>query len=92
MRAVAGARAGAARGNLRCGLPRRARVAGGLDAYDRLPAPLRRWLAQAVLPWSVRSARRLWQRALAESGGDVARALARLDEAEARQLARESCL
>jgi len=77
------------RRNLRSGFRRRARVAQGLDAYDRLPAPLRRWLAQAALPWSVRSAQRLWRRALAESDGDVARALARLDAAEARQLSRE---
>jgi len=77
------------RRNLRSGFRRRARVAQGLDAYDRLPAPLRRWLAQAALPWSARSARRLWRRALAESDGDVARALARLDAAEARQLSRE---
>lgn len=77
------------RRNLRSGFPRRARAARGLDAYDRLPAPLRHWLAQAALPWSVRSAQRLWQRALAESGGDVTHALARLDAAEARQLARE---
>ena len=77
------------RRNLRSGLPRRARAARGLEAYDRLPAPLRHWLAQAALPWSVRSARRIWQRALSESGGDVARALARLDAAEARQLSGE---
>jgi len=77
------------RRNLRSGFPRRARAGRGLEAYDRLPAPLRRWLAQAALPWSARSARRLWRRALAESDGDVARALARLDAAEARQLSRE---
>ena len=77
------------RRNLRSGFPRRARAGRGLEAYDRLPTPLRRWLAQAALPWSVRSARRLWLRALAESDGDVARALARLDAAEAAQLLRE---
>jgi len=75
--------------NLRSGFSRRARAARGLSDYDSLPAPLRRWLAQAALPWSVRSARRLWDRAMAESGGDVARAVARLDAAEARQLSRE---
>lgn len=77
------------RRNLSTGFPRRARAVRGLDAYDRLPAPLRRWLAQAALPWSVRSAQRLWRRALAETGGDVARTLARLDAAEAAQLSRE---
>ena len=77
------------RRNLRSGFARRARAGQALEAYDGLPAPLRRWLAQAALPWSPRSARRLWGRALDESGGDVAQALARLDAAEARQLARE---
>jgi hypothetical protein len=77
------------RRNLRSGFPGRVRAARPLDAYDRLPAPLRRWLAQAALPWSVRSADRLWRRALAQCGGDEARALERLDAAEARQLARE---
>jgi len=76
-------------GNLQSGFPRRRRPARGMDAYDRLPAPLRGWLAQAALPWSVRSVRRLWRRAVARSGGDVAQALARLDAAEARRLARE---
>jgi len=76
--------------NLRCGFARRRRAVRGLEDYDRLPPPLRHWLAQAALPWSVRSARQVWRRALAESGGDVARALARLDAAEARQLSRES--
>ena len=80
------------RRNLRAGFVRRARAGRGLSDYDRLPAPLRRWLAQAALPWSPRSARRLWGRALAESGGDVAQALARLDAAEARQLSRESVI
>ncbi|RXV64003.1 hypothetical protein C6W92_07975 [Roseovarius sp. A46] len=45
---------------------------------------------QAALPWSVRSAQRLWRRALAESGGDVAWALSRLDAVEARQLSCQS--
>ena len=77
------------RQNMQCGFPRRRRSMRGMDAYDGLPAPLRGWLAQAVLPWSVRSARRLWRRAMARSGGDVAQALAHLDAAEARCLARE---
>lgn len=77
------------RRNLRSGFAGRVRAARALDAYDRLPAPLRRWLAQAALPWSPRSADRLWRRALVQSGGDEARALERLDAAEAGQLSRE---
>lgn len=58
--------------------------------FDRLPPAARRWLAQAVLPWSARSVRRLWGRALRDAGGDEAAALARLDRAEAARLMRES--
>lgn len=75
--------------NLRSPLARR-RPGEGLDAFDRLPPPLRRWLAGAALPWSVRSARRLWRRVLRETGGDTACALARLDKIERARLNRES--
>ena len=57
--------------------------------HDRLPAPLRAWLAQAALPWSAQSAARLWQRALHETRCPDA-ALARLQSAEAKTLAREA--
>lgn len=56
--------------------------------YDRLPPGLRRWLASAALPWSARSAARIWQRALRETGSEAV-ALARLTAAEARSLAQE---
>jgi hypothetical protein len=59
-----------------------------MGRHDRLPAPLRRFLIHAALPWSAESALRLWQRALARTGCEAA-ALARLAEAEARTLARE---
>ncbi len=72
--------------NLRTGLRRRA---GGMAAYDGLPPPLRAWLAGAALPWSAHSARRLWQRALAE-GCCHEKARARLDLAEARALMRDA--
>ncbi len=76
-------------GNLAATLPR-----GGsgrpMAQYDRLPAELRLWLAGAALPWSAASALRLWQRALREAGGDISRARARLDRAEARMLTREA--
>ncbi|EPX75592.1 DUF6525 family protein [Salipiger mucosus] len=60
-----------------------------MAAYDRLPPELRRWLAGAVLPWSPRSALRLWRRLAADHGGDAAAKLARLSEIEARTLARD---
>jgi hypothetical protein len=75
--------------NLRSPAIRR-RSAGGLSAYDRLPEPVRRWVAQAALPWSARSVRGVWARALSAAGGCEAAALARLDRIEARALAREA--
>jgi len=71
--------------NLRTALPTRR---AAMSDFDRLPAPLRSWLRHAVLPWSARSARRIWSRALAETGSEAA-ALARLDLAEARTLSRD---
>ncbi|MFC2969079.1 DUF6525 family protein [Acidimangrovimonas pyrenivorans] len=59
-----------------------------MAAYDRLPPPLRAWLAQAVLPWSARSASRAWASALRRADGDPDRARVLLTEAETRQLAR----
>jgi Family of unknown function (DUF6525) len=55
-----------------------------MQAFDSLPAPLRRWLAQAALPWSAQSALRIWRRA----GGGAA-ALDRLTRAETAMLARD---
>ena len=55
-----------------------------MAAYDRLPADLRAWLAQAALPWSPASALRIWRRA-----GSPAAAFARLDAAEQAALARD---
>ncbi|MBK5928417.1 hypothetical protein CCR87_13925 [Rhodobaculum claviforme] len=60
-----------------------------MRAFDRLPPDLRAWLHGAALPWSPRSALRLWRRALADTG-DPAAARARMDAAEARTLARDS--
>lgn len=73
--------------NLNSGLRR---SAGSMRLHDSLPAPLRGWLKQAALPWSERSARRVWDRALRDSRGDVVAAVARLDRAEARLLARDA--
>lgn len=60
-----------------------------MAAHDRLPPTLRRWLIHAALPWSARSALRLWQRALRETGSESA-ALARLAAAEAATLRLEA--
>lgn len=68
-------------------LRRRARARPVMHEFDRLPGPLRRWLAQAALPWSLRSARRIYLRELARAG-DAACALERLSRIEAGMLAR----
>ncbi|MDX5384023.1 MAG: DUF6525 family protein [Rhodobacterales bacterium] len=79
------------RANLASGLSRRRKPRPARDPmaeFDRLPPELRRWLAQAALPWSPRSALRAWQRALAQSRAPQD-ALARLDALQAARLARD---
>lgn len=75
--------------NLVTSLRRRARP-HPMAHYDRLPAELRLWLAGAALPWSPHSALRLWMRLDRECGGDTIAMRQRLDEAEARMLARDT--
>lgn len=59
-----------------------------MNRYDALPPELRRWMAQAVLPWSPTSCLRIWRRALAEDQ-DVGKAWASLKAAESNMLARQ---
>ncbi|MFG6508908.1 MULTISPECIES: DUF6525 family protein [unclassified Sulfitobacter] len=75
--------------NLRSGLKQRRRQGNPMAAFDQLPPPLRAWLAQAALPWSPRSAHRLWCRALQRCKGDVAQAVSHLSRAERRMLAQD---
>lgn len=67
----------------------RQRRAAPMRAFDRLPAALRNWLAQAALPWSVTSALRLWHKAMRETG-DESVAIARLSACELRLVARDA--
>lgn len=67
--------------------PRR-RTTDPMAAFDALPRPLRHWLAQAALPWSPASCRRLWAQAIAR-GASPADALAHLDRAQTRAMQRE---
>lgn len=74
--------------NLRSSLKRSGRRAEPMTAYDRLPEELRSWLAQAALPWSTRSALRLWHRALRSCNGDAEAArqeLSRIERANLRK-------
>lgn len=67
----------------------RRRSADPMAAFDALPAPLRCWLAQAALPWSPASCRRLWHKARS-AGASIQETLAILDQAEHRALQRET--
>lgn len=71
-----------------CSLRRKRRVGDPMDAFDGLPAPVRQWVAQAALPWSPNSVRRIWSKSRAKGLSD-ADALLSLAEAEARTLARD---
>lgn len=79
------------RGNLCSALSRRRRARPARDPmaeFDQLPADLRRWLATAALPWSPRSALRVYAAAMRLRPCPVA-ALARLDAVQAARLARD---
>jgi hypothetical protein len=70
------------------GLPVRKREGNVMTAYDSLPPQLRRWMQGAVLPWSPRSCRAIWQK-VKQRGGSDAEATARLAAVEAAMLARD---
>lgn len=78
-----------ARSNVASSLRRRA-APNPMAEFDALPPEVRGWIAEAVLPWSARSVRRLWREAMAQAGGDAAAARARLDQAQARLIARDA--
>lgn len=67
-------------------LVRKQRTGDPMAIYDGLPAALRQWLAEAALPWSPTSARRIWVRARAK-GLSCEEALQMLNRAEAKTLA-----
>lgn len=69
-------------------LKRRRRSGDPMHAFDALPAPLRRWLAGAALPWSPASCRRVWDRAR-RRGLSTQDTLRLLSRAEQNTLARD---
>lgn len=69
-------------------LRRRRRSNDPMRDFDALPPEVRRWLAGAILPWSPRSCRRIWQPSRAK-GESTEGMLARLDRAEQKTLARD---
>lgn len=76
--------------NLKTSLRKRRRAGDPMREFDHLPRTLRIWLAEAALPWSPRSVRRLWSKALQQSGGCETRALAHLSEIEAKRLTHDA--
>jgi hypothetical protein len=73
-------------GNLRAtSLKKRRRTADTMAMYDALPEPLRNWLAGAVLPWSPRACKRIWNRAH-NNGQSVDEAIKVLIVAEQKSL------
>lgn len=71
-----------------CSLRRKRRSRNPMETFDGLPAPVRTWVAQAALPWSPASARRIWSQSRAKGLSDD-EALLALTQAEARTLARD---
>ena len=74
--------------NARASLQMRARC-NPMSACDRLPPELRRWLAEAALPWSARLTLRIWHRALRGDGSPEA-AVARLLPLEVTMVTRDA--
>ena len=73
-------------GNLRSALPARQRCVSAMSDYDRLPGALRGWLARAILPWSVRSVRRIWRKAQ----GNPQTALHLLNQLEQQRISQDA--
>ncbi|UZD90585.1 DUF6525 family protein [Cognatishimia activa] len=76
--------------NLNTHLRRRRRKANPMAEFDALPSELRMWLADAALPWSPHSVRKLWQKALRQSGGQSDQALAFMTSCEDRAIKKDA--
>ena len=76
--------------NLKTSLKPRRRARNPMAEFDRLPKEPRAWLAQAQLPWSATSIKRLWSKALSEHAGDANAALAYLDHCEAAKMKKDA--
>ena len=69
-------------------LKKRRRAADPMMAYDVLPQPLRSWLAEAALPWSPKSCKRIWDKAQS-NGLSVNHTIVLLTEAERKPLSQD---
>ena len=70
-------------------LKTRRRQSSPLQEFDCLPPQLREWLRYAVLPWSLRSVRRIYNRSIARTR-DVDFAIAELDRIQEQRLGVDS--
>ena len=62
-----------------------------MKCYDELPCELRQWLASALLPWSPRSALKVYEKALRTIGSSEG-ALAELDKKQIRLLEKDCAI
>ena len=69
-------------------LKKRRLAADPMMAYDVLPQPLRSWLAEAALPWSPKSCKRIWDKAQS-NGLSVNHTIVLLTEAERKALCQD---
>ena len=77
--------------NLNSSLRRKKKHRDPMKCYDELPCDLRQWLASALLPWSPRSARKAYEKALRTTGSSEA-ALAELDDKQSRLLEKDCAI
>jgi len=77
--------------NLNSSLRRKKKHRDPMKCYDELPCDLRQWLASALLPWSPRSARKAYEKALRTTGSSEG-ALAELDDKQSRLLEKDCAI
>ena len=64
------------------------RPSSPMSEFDGLPPELRRWLANAILPWSARSVKKAYRKAKSDLG-NTASALNKLNQIEAKLIAKD---
>ena len=69
-------------------LKKQRRAADSMMTYDLLPEPLRSWLAEAALPWSPKSCKRIWDKART-NGLSVNDTIVVLTEVERKNLSQD---
>ena len=69
-------------------LKKQRRAADPMMTYDLLPEPLRSWLAEAALPWSPKSCKRIWDKART-NGLSVDHTIVVLTEVERKNLSQD---